>query len=92
MTQVRKIYRPYNETPTKGRTMFKNREFRVRIAKTDDGMTETVREPIVQISKEDVIDVTNGAIKNIAIAVGSIIAVAATTDALKEIAIHHGTK
>lgn len=71
--------------------MFKNREFRIRIAKTGENDTELV-EPSIQISKEDVIDVADTVLKKAAIYVGSVIVLTALAHSASEIAIHHGTK
>lgn len=68
--------------------MFKNREFRVRVAKIDDGLTPplTVREKPI-ISREEVIPLTKDLMKLTAVCVVGVIAVKAFTNAASEIAI-----
>jgi len=74
--------------------MFKNHEFRIRIAKINksNAIAETVAEPKFEIPKDDIIDVATGLIKTSAICVVSVIAAAAVAHTASEIAIHHGTK
>jgi hypothetical protein len=71
--------------------MFKNREFRVRVVKTDDREPE-LTDAKFEITMDDITVVALKLIKNSALAVGSVIAVAAVAHAASEIAIHHGTK
>ncbi len=71
--------------------MFKNREIRIRVAKTDNKIQEPA-EPANQFPKDDIIDVATGVLKTAAICVASVIAAAAIVHVAEEIAIHHGTK
>lgn len=71
--------------------MFKNREFRVRVAKIDNSIPEDV-EPHIEITKEDVKDVTSHLIKTGALYIAGVIAAAAVAHTASEIIIHHSTK
>lgn len=71
--------------------MFKNRELRIRLAKTDK-VTEATPTPEFQLPKEDIIDVATGILKVSAICVASVIVAAAAVHVFEEIAIFHGTK
>lgn len=87
----REIYRGYYETPTERNAMFKNHEFRVRIAKTRDDDQWYVTPP-KSVTKDDVVNIADGVMKKAAIYVTSVIAIAAVAHAASEIVIHHGTK
>ena len=71
--------------------MFKNREIRVGIAKANEnsyGPTNI----LFNISKEDLIEVSEGIAKAVVGGTVTIIAAKSLSHAVEEILIHHGTK
>lgn len=72
--------------------MFKNREIRIRVAKTNDNAQESTQKPTYEFPKDDVIDTATQLLKTTAICVGAVIVAAATVHIVEAIAIHHGTK
>ena len=72
--------------------MFKNRAVQMKLVKTDDADETVPVLPAIEITKQDVIDVTNHVIETSAKAVIAVVAVVTIAKTSSAIAIHHGTK
>lgn len=71
--------------------MFKNREFRVRVAKTEDAPAPT-KTLVTFINRDDIIAISTQIMKNAVIGIVSVAGGLAVIRVASEIAIHHGTK
>lgn len=71
--------------------MFKNREFRIRVAKTDEGVNEETTPTLEQVLNPDSVQLIeetgNRFVKNLAITVVAVVAAVKIIDTLSEIAV-----
>ena len=71
--------------------MLKNRELRVRLARTNDTATSPIEETRPFLTADDITLIQNAA-KRTGIFLAGMVVLYKATDAVAKIAIHHGTK
>lgn len=72
--------------------MLGNREIRVGLAKADEGSPLIPSRPIIDISKDDAIEILETTGKVIVGGAVTIIAAKSLSEAIGQILVHHGTK